>query len=161
MDIAISGVIAVAGTIIGAALTYIFQERSRRRAEAAVFRRELRAERRNVYSAFLTALAELRRGELDRYDRRLYARDSEAARTARAESARLRSVAQAALSQVKLVAESAELTAAAEKAFEETSDLHAASDDDDLSARDKRAAAAVERFTQLASAEVQAGIQAR
>ncbi|MBO0801599.1 MAG: hypothetical protein J2P25_00775 [Nocardiopsaceae bacterium] len=157
MDIAISGVIGLAGTIIGAALTYIFQERSARRAEASKLRQELRAERRNVYSAFLTSLSELERSELDRYHRRTDARDSEAAITARAESFRLKSIAQAALSQVRLVAESAELTAAAEDAWEETRCLHAANDQGDLSARNKRSAAAVDRFTTLASAEVQAG----
>lgn len=155
MDSAISALIAVAGTILGAALTYFFQERSARRAEASAVRRELRAERMNVYSAYLASLAELRRSELDRYHRRLEARDSEAVITARAESYRLRGVALAALSRVRLVVTGAGLAAAAEDALEETRHLHAASGKDDLETRDKRAEAAVGQFTALAAAEVQ------
>lgn len=155
----ISGIIALAGAALGAVLTYVFNERSARREETARFRRDLRAVRRNVYGAFLTSLAELRRGELDRYDRRLYARDSEAAQTARAESSRLRSAAQGALSQVQLVTDSAELRAAAENALNETGELHAADDQDNLNTRTKRADAAVERFMRLASAEVRGGAE--
>lgn len=159
MDSAIPALIAVAGTILGVALTYFFQERSARRAEASVFRRELRAERMNVYGAYLTSLAELRRGELDRYHHRLDARDSEAAITARAESVRLRSAALAALSRVKLVVPGPGLRVVAEYALEETQQLHAASDEGDLDTLSKRAEAAVARFTALAAAEVQDGAE--
>lgn len=109
----------------------------------------------NVYSAYLASLAELRRGELDRYHRRLDARDSEAAIMVRAESYRLRGVALAALAKVKLVVNGPELAAAAEDALEETRHLHDASDQGDLETRDRRAEAAVERFTALAATEVQ------
>lgn len=164
MDSVILAVIAVAGTILGTVsgtvTAYFLQERSARRAEARVTRKELRAERADVYSAYLTSLAELRRGELDRYDRRLTARDSDAALSARAESSRLQSAAQAVLSKVRLVVgDNAELEAAAQDAFEETLNLRGVRDRDDLSARSERATAAAERFTALAKDQVQPGAQ--
>lgn len=67
---AISAIIALAGTILGAALAYLFQNRASERAEASALQRELRAERMTVYSSYVTALTEFRRGQTDWYNRR-------------------------------------------------------------------------------------------
>lgn len=160
MGSAISTIIVVAGTILATILgallgtvgTYFLQERSARRAEGE----ESRVERRDAYSAYLTALAEFRRGELDRYDPRLNARDSDTVLSVLAESSRLQSAAQAALSRVMLaVGDNAELEAAARDAFEETLNLRSVRNRDDLSAQDERVKAATDRFTVLARAQVQ------
>lgn len=151
---------AVAGTVLGAVLTYLFQERAARRAEASTLRRELRAERMSVYSSFLTALAEYRRGQLDWWHRREEDPRSEAALAARVESYRLRGLAQAAFSQVQLVARNAELVAAASEAWDLSHLVHRAEDRAELDARADRVKDTVERFTALAAAEVQAGYDA-
>lgn len=157
---AISAVVAVAGTVLGAVLTYVFQERAARRAEASTLRRELRAERVNVYSSFLTALAEYRRGQLDWWWRREEDPRGEAALAAWVESYRLRGVAQAAFSQVQLVARNTELVAAASEAWELAHSVHRAEDRAELDIRADRVKEAVETFTALAAGEVQAGYDA-
>lgn len=116
MGAAISALVAVAGTVLGSVLTYVFQERAARRAETSTLRRELRAERMSVYSSFLTGLAEYRRGQLDWWWRREEDPRGEATLAARVESYGCGGLAQAAFSQVQLVARNAELAAAASEA---------------------------------------------
>lgn len=157
MEAAISAIVAVTGTILGAVLTYFFQERAARRAEASTLQRELRAERMSVYSSLLTALAEYRRGQLDWWWRRREDPRSDATFTARVESFRLRGLAQAALSQVQLIAGNRELPDAALEAWDLTHPVHHAEDRADLGARADAAKTAVDRFITLAAAEVQAG----
>jgi len=135
----------------------VFQERSARRAEAAVFRRELRTERRSVYSAFLTALAEWRRGLFDWCNRRWEDPDSDVTFQARVEAYRLRGLAQAALSEVELLTRDSDLAAAARSAQDLTALIRRADDSADLGAKDAAAKTAVRHFITLASAEVQAG----
>lgn len=147
----------MAGTILGAALTYVFQERSARRAEATAFGRELRTERRSVYSAYLTALAEWRRGLYDWCNRRWEDPGSDATFQARVEAYRLRGLAQAALSEVELLACDPELTAVARNAQDLTALIRHAEDGADLEPKDAAARAVVRRFIALASAEVQTG----
>lgn len=53
--------IAVVGTLLGASLTYVFQQRSAGRARAVAFTKELRAERLAAYSEFVTAVTVFRR----------------------------------------------------------------------------------------------------
>ena len=60
MTNAIPAIIAVAGTLLGSALTYIFQSK-----KSSAFQRELWAERMSAYSSYLAALTEFRRGQLD------------------------------------------------------------------------------------------------
>ena len=155
MDSALSAIIAVAGTILGAALAYVFQSRASERAEASAFRRELRAERMSVYSAYMTALAEYRRGQTDWYNRRVEDPDDAATFAARVESYRLKGVARAVLSQVRLVTSDSAVVSAAIGAFELTRPIHSAEDSTDLRSRTKAAEEAVDAFLTLAAGEVQ------
>jgi hypothetical protein len=116
----VSAIIAVAGTLLGSALTYWFQQKSFGRMEARRFHQRLWAERLRAYSAYTTALAELRRGQADWYNRRLEGPDSDAEMVTRVESYRLRGLALAALSQVRLVAGDSPLVDAASEAFDMT-----------------------------------------
>lgn len=86
----VSAIIAVAGTLLGSALTYWFQQKSFDRMEARRFHQRPWAERLRAYNAYTTALAELRRGQADCYDRRLEGPDSNAEMAARVESYRPR-----------------------------------------------------------------------
>lgn len=155
MDNAISAIIAVAGTLLGAALTYLFQSRMSERAGASAFQRELRAERMSVYSSYATALTEFSRGQVDWYNRREEDPDSAETFAARVESYRLKGVAQAVLSQVQLVAGSPAVVTAANDAFELTRPVHYAQDSTDLRSRTGTAKKAVNSFVALAAAEIQ------
>lgn len=152
---AISAIVAVAGTILGSALTYFFQNRASARAEASALERELRAERMSVYSSYATALAEFRRGQLDWYNRREEDSDSAATLAARTESYRLKGLAQAALSQVQLVAGDSAVVTAAINAFDLTRPVHKARDGADLDSRAETGKTAVDRFITIAGAEIQ------
>ena len=152
---AVSAIIAVAGTILGSALTYIFQSRTSARTEASVLQRELRIERRSVYSTYSTTLTEFRRGQLDWYNRRKEDASSAATLAARFESCRLKGVALAALSEVQLVAGDPAVVAAANNAFELTRPVHYARDGANLDSRTEEAKSAVDRFIALAVAEIQ------
>lgn len=154
MAAAVAAIIAVAGTLLGSALTYIFQVRASQRAEAAVFQRELRAERTSAYGAFLAALTEWKTAQIDWYSRR---NDSggDILQAARIESYRLKGVAQAALSRVQLVAGDRALAIAADQAFELTRPVHDAQNRSELEEKAARAKQAVNSFIALAAADVQ------
>jgi hypothetical protein len=155
MASAISAIIAVAGTILGAALAYLFQNRASERAEASALQRELRAERMTVYSSYVTALTEFRRGQTDWYNRRVEDPDSGVTLAARIESYRLKGAARAVLSQVRLITSNPDTVAAAMSAFELTRPIHYAEDGADLRSRTKAAEGAVDAFIALAAREVQ------
>jgi urease accessory protein UreF len=140
---------------LGAALTYLFQSRTSERAEASALQRELRAERMSAYSSYATALAEFKRGQVDWYNRRGEDPNSAATLGARVESYRLKGVAQATLSRVRLVASVPAVVTAATNAFELTRPVHYAQDSDDLRSRDESAEKALNRFIALAAVEIQ------
>lgn len=136
---ATSAIIAVAGTLLGSALTYLFQSRTSARAEAAAFQRQLRAERLNAYSSYFSALTEFRRGQLDWWNRRKEDPDGAATLAARVESYRLRGAAETTLSQVRLVASGDAMVRAANEAYELTRPVHYAEDGADLDSRTNKA----------------------
>src|SRR5208283_5237958 len=55
----------VLGTLLGSALTYVFQRKSAERSETFSFRQQLRSERISAYTAFAVAATEFRRGQYD------------------------------------------------------------------------------------------------
>jgi hypothetical protein len=54
------GVVAIAGTLLGAALTYVLQARSARQAHEFALRQQLWQERLGVYSAFAGVMTDFR-----------------------------------------------------------------------------------------------------
>jgi hypothetical protein len=151
----ISAIIAVAGTLLGSALTYLFQSKASARADASAFQREVRTERMSAYSSYSTALTEFRRGQLDWYNRGKEDPSGAATLAARVESYRLRGIAETALAQIRLVASDPALVTAANEAYELTRPVHYAEDGADLDSRTENAKKAVDRFVSLAAAEVQ------
>jgi len=145
----------VVGTLLGSALTYLFQLRASGRDEVSALQREVRAERVRAYSAYSTALTEFIRAQLDWYNRRREDPDSPMTLAARVESYRLKGVAQTALFQVRLVASDPALIDAASKAFELTRPIHYAQDSAGLRARTDKANKAIDYFVVLGAAEVQ------
>ncbi|MCF2131246.1 hypothetical protein L1I79_33210 [Strepomyces sp. STD 3.1] len=130
MDSAMPALIAVLGTLLGSAATYVFQRRSAEQAENVAHQRQLRSERMAVYSEFAQAVTEFRRCQYGRWhdDQASPGRDSEAALEAR----RLRGVAQYAVFRVQLIASSDVLHEAARIAFDAAADMHHASSSQQL-----------------------------
>ena len=97
-------VIAVVGTLAGAAVAYGFNERSRDRDRRSAQYVASRQERLAVYSDFIAVVTDLRRVKYDRWHR--YSEDpkSDEALTARREVHRVRVVARSALARIELTA---------------------------------------------------------
>ena len=139
--------IAVAETLLGSTVTYVFQQRTSGRVARFSFQQQLRSERMTAYSDFAgaivngirklthfrhfrhrvsfhvppTAISEFRRGQLDRWYREEENPDSRAYFEARLESYRLRSAALHALARVQLVAPGQTLAEIAVHAYDLTS----------------------------------------
>ncbi|MFJ4435472.1 hypothetical protein [Streptomyces sp. NPDC088923] len=118
MEAVATSLVAVLGTVLGAALTHVFQRRNALRAEAVAREERLRQERVAAFSSFAGALADYRRGQLDHW----YARHREepGAEERRREAARLRAVALEAMFRAELLTASAELAAAGRRALKDT-----------------------------------------
>src|ERR1039457_5056997 len=67
MQGAVTAVIAVAGTLLGAAITYLFQRMNAQRAEAFSLQQQLRSERMIVYSDFAKIVKEYQRAQDSRW----------------------------------------------------------------------------------------------
>ncbi|MFD3731003.1 hypothetical protein [Streptomyces sp. NPDC058632] len=150
----LSALIAVLGTLLGVAVTHLFQRRAAARDQMVAAQRQLRTERMTVYSDFAGTVTEFRRGQHDRWHRRDEDPDGPACLEARVEAYRLRGVALHALFRVQLIASSQTVIDAARHAYELTAGVHKASDRTELSALGNRARDALEHFVKLASSDV-------
>ena len=129
----IGGLLAILGAAAGSALTYLLQRKMAVRAEEFAVAERVRAERMAAFSSFASAAMEARRAQVNRwYQRRDAGRDSDAYRTAKAESHRYRAAASQALFRAQLVSDSEELSNRATKVLEGIGDLHKAQTKDDL-----------------------------
>jgi hypothetical protein len=152
---AIPAVVAVAGTLLGSALTYAFQRWSAAQQRSHEFGRQLRAERLTAYSGFVSVLTEFRRGEFSWFHRELDDPDGPIAAAAKAESFRLRGAALTSLAQVRLVAGDPDVVAAASVARGLSQKVRQG-DKAGLDSRLDKAREALDAFVALAAAEVQA-----
>jgi hypothetical protein len=153
MTAVLTSLTAILGTLLGALATHVFQRSANRQARDFAARQQLRADRMAAYSDFAGAIAEYRRGQLDRWHRRHEDPESPAAFDARAESYRLRAAAQHALFRVELVAGDTHLIEAARQAYELTVDVHKAPARDALGPAGDRARQALHAFVTLAAAD--------
>jgi hypothetical protein len=157
MASAVSAAIAVVGTLLGSALTYVFQ----RKSATFSFRQQLRSERMSAYSAFIVGATEFRRGQYDRWHRQPEAPGSEVASEVTTEAYNLKSAALHALAQVQLVATDPMLVDAAEKTYELTSAVPKASTSHDLHSMGDEAATALQNFIALARSDAQSAPNCR
>ena len=150
-----TAVIAVAGTLLGSAVTYLFQRRASERSEAFSFQQQLRAERMIAYSDFAGTIAEFSRSQDHRWFRVRDDPNNLAAFDSRIERDQFGSKAYHALARVQLVSRDIRLIDAARNAYDLTWDLHRASTKEDLDARARRTNDALEEFIKIASLDVQ------
>ncbi|KNE83469.1 MULTISPECIES: hypothetical protein [Streptomyces] len=154
MDATLSTLIAVVGTLLGSAVTHVFQRTADRRAQDFAAAQQLRAERMQVYSDFAGAVADFRRGQYDRWHRRDEDPDGPAHFESRLEAHRLRGTALHGLFRVQLIASATAVVDAARHAYELTSEIPRAGSKTELSAQGGRAKDALETFITLASSDV-------
>ncbi|MFD0317293.1 hypothetical protein [Streptomyces flavalbus] len=150
----LSALIAVLGTLLGVAVSHLFQQRSAAREQVFMAQQQLRGERMAVYSDFAGALTEFRRGQHDRWHRRDEDPDGDAHFEARVEAYRLRGVALHALFRVQLIASGPVVVDAAKNAYDMANVVHKAGDRGELSALGARAREALEEFVRVASGDV-------
>jgi type II secretory pathway pseudopilin PulG len=109
VEIIVTSVVAVVGTLLGSLATHYFQRRNRADAERFERNERLRQERVSAYTAFGGALINLRRTSKDRWYAIHDHRDGADPETLRYETYRLFTTAQESLFRVELITESRDL----------------------------------------------------
>lgn len=143
--------IAVAGTLLGATVTYLFQKKNAERAETRAREQARRNERLAACEAFAGAVVDFLRGEYDRVHQQLRGDPrNEVYRATLDQAYRLRSAAQHALLRIRLICDEATVVSAAQDAFDVTTTIHDASSVDEVRSEGERANAALDRFIQAA-----------
>ncbi|MDX3698083.1 hypothetical protein PV726_49745 [Streptomyces europaeiscabiei] len=150
----LTSVVAVVGTLLGVALSYVMQRRMSQRGESFAGEHLFLQERVAAYSAFAAALADYQRGSLDRWHRQDESPGSPEAFAARLESHRLRGIAHQELFRVRLLARDPDLIRLAETALERVGVIHRAADEQERHARSSVALQAVTDFVQAAGRQV-------
>ncbi|MFD7603180.1 hypothetical protein ACFY1B_45930 [Streptomyces mirabilis] len=150
----LTSVVAVVGTLLGVALSYVIQRKISQRGESFAREHWFLQERVAAYSAFAAALATHQRGALDRWHRQAESPDSPAAVAARLEYHRLRYVARQELFRVRLLARDPDLVRLAEDALECIKAIPRAADGQERHARSDVALQAITDFVQAAGAQI-------
>ncbi|MFJ9180500.1 hypothetical protein [Streptomyces sp. NPDC102360] len=134
MIVVATSVIAVLGTLLGAGLSHVLQSRTAARGQDFARAERLRQERIDAYCAFGGALANYRRGQLDRWFPEHVDRPGETAdvHELRREAFRLRASAMEAMFRVELLTASPSLTALAQEAMASVDRIPAAGDREEL-----------------------------
>jgi hypothetical protein len=155
MQGAVTAVIAVAGTLLGSAITYLFQRMNAQRAEVFSFQQQLRSERMIVYSDFAKVVKEYQRAQDSRWFHNYENSEGKDAYDAFTKALDLGSSAQHALFRVELVADSPELIAKAWHSYRLVNKLRQASSADDLGSREDMAEEALRDFIAHAKRDIQ------
>jgi hypothetical protein len=152
----LASMIAVAGTLLGSTIAYVFQRSNTARAESFARDERLRQERIAAYSAYAGAITELRRGVITLWFIRHRHGDSSNAdvRDARIESDRLGASAAHARFRVQLLAGDADLVALADAAAAPVNAIAAAADRPELVEREDRSDEALRAFITAAGIQI-------
>ncbi|GGX57686.1 hypothetical protein [Streptomyces chartreusis] len=144
--------IAVAGTLLGAVVTHLFQRRAVRAADKAARERDLRFQRIDAYSAYAAAVIAAANAQIKRW----HYRDRSVAEleSAREDSYSRRNGARQALYRVQLLASREDLTRLAEDAFDAARAIHHAGTAAEVDARSAQCRAAVGKFVRAAAEEI-------
>lgn len=118
MEIIVTSIVAVVGTLLGSLATHYFQRRNRADAERFERGERLRQERVSAYTTFGGALVSLRRAQIDRWYAVHEKRQTADPDAIRYETYRLRTSALETMFRVQLVTESAHLIELAQQAID-------------------------------------------
>lgn len=155
MQGAVTAVIAVAGTLLGSAITYLFQRMNAQRAETFSFQQQLRSERMIVYSDFAKVVKDYQRAQDSWWFHNFEDPKSKDAYNAITKALDLGSNVQHALFRVELVADSSELTEKARHSYKLVNKLREASTKADLGSQEDMAEEALGDFIALAKVDIQ------
>jgi hypothetical protein len=150
MDGLLTSVIAVAGTLAGSSLTYLFGRLTARRTERVARDERLRQERIAAYSAFAGAMTELRQAVISRWLAEQRDPEGPDRRAAWTESDKRGAAADHAHLKVQLLTEDAELLQLADAAFEPINALGKAAEYSELSVHEDRSQTILTAFIQTA-----------
>ncbi|MGW8375049.1 hypothetical protein [Streptomyces sp. ODS28] len=158
MEAIAASVIAVLGTLLGAALTHYSQQRTAGRAAHLARREQLRQERLDAYSTFAGALINYRRSLVHRWFCENEQPPPDDPDAARKSSYEIRSQAQEALFRVHMLTDDDTLTRLADTAFYGIDGLNKAEDRTRLDHRRDETRAAINEFVTTARTRIQAGL---
>ncbi|MCH0540405.1 hypothetical protein I3F58_12655 [Streptomyces sp. MUM 203J] len=154
MDAILTSVIAVLGTLLGSALTHVFQQRTALRAEQSSREAHLRQERLDVYGTYAAQLVEFRQAMVHHWICVHEGRDADDEVSLRRRSYELRAGAQQALFQLQLITDAPEVNTAAAEAFRAIGKLNRATDRADLDTRRESARDLIDTFVVTARRHV-------
>ncbi|GAA4630322.1 hypothetical protein GCM10023196_055210 [Actinoallomurus vinaceus] len=142
------------GTLLGSALTYVFQRRTAGRAEQFARDERLRRDRVSAYSAFAEAVMAYRHEELQVWLHRHGELIHPLPERFEVEQGRLRSLALRARYRVQLLADEPRLIEPADHSLDAVARIHQANDATELMEHGERTEQRVEDFVRAAAAEV-------
>ncbi|MFI6505030.1 hypothetical protein [Nonomuraea typhae] len=152
MNAYLASVIAVAGTLLGSSLTYVFQVRQSRQAEDRARVRQAREERLAAYSEFLAAATDFRRAALTHSYRKLAkSPDDDAYRAARADADRLQALVLLAIARIQLLSTDAKLVAVAEDVRDLVNDIRKATTKEERESLQERSKEGLAEFVTRAA----------
>lgn len=154
MGNALASLIAIAGTLLGASATYVFQLRTSRQARRHAWEERLWQERLATYGAFADALTSYRYSQNDRWHRRREDPDGPTDVAARDVSFVRRASAKSALFRLQLVTTDLALNHLATQALDASWKIYSSADQAELNARRDQALSALEEFMNVASQQV-------
>lgn len=156
MEAVLASMIAVAGTLLGSTVTYVFQHLGARRAERIARQERLWRERMTVYSEFAGAATELLRANISLWFllQRRDQFDEKSRRDAYTEADRRGAAANHARFRVQMIASDPSLVARADATFGPMDALRDAADRDELAGHEQRCRSLIEDFVTAARAEV-------
>ena len=154
MDTAVAAIIAVVGTLLGSALTYLFQQRTTEHVAALGTQERARQERLDAYAAFGGSAVRCRVASLDVWHRQDDASSEDVQRLARAEFYRARAELVDAELRVQLVSSREELHVLMADVIATATKSASAASAADRNDRNDSAKAALARFVQAAAKEL-------
>ncbi len=154
MNSIIASLAAITGVVLGSVLTYLFQARNTRQVQQFAQDQQFRQERLAACSEFAGIVTDFRRSQNDRWHREQEDPQGELFISARDESYQLRSKATAAMCRVQLVCGDTILSQLAERALNDTTEIHKAADEEDRARKGDKARLAAQDFLLTASSHV-------
>jgi hypothetical protein len=149
-----STLIAVAGTLLGSASTYLFQRASANRADQATRIEQRRQERLAMYAEFVGAATALRASAYDRWHRHQEDPDGPSYLAARDDYYQSYERARSAYTKLRLLTSSQQLVERADATIEQATQIKDADTEADRAARGGEAKRALDAFLNAASADL-------
>jgi hypothetical protein len=156
MDTSFASMVAVAGTLLGSALTYVFQARQTRQIEERAHIRRLREERLAAYAEFIAAATDFRRSALTHSYRKLENQSSQDFRIARAEADQLQALVLRAIIHLQLLSADEQLVTAARQVQDSVVEIRRAGSEEDRQHHREGSKAALAQFVSIAARQLSA-----